>query len=280
MARIAAALEIRHEPLGRPRAGALNGEENGSPSRARGHSYRDSMHSPGSDTSSPDRDQAETDTDNVNLSLGTHNKRPRSVSGSFVEDGDGNPYYYGGTSFLAISNEAADGAHQAAAKSPSPANATIQAADLNEIQDKVAGLLDPNPYVTLAQAPQGTKHNKFWIPPREQSLEIITDYFRSFAWIFPLFSKEKFMRRVEAMYTNLDAEVDVGWLICFLNVIVCGVYGECNNKDELTREYLEGTERMKILQKATKVIWDCIDDTSTLLKPRLLNVQALLMMAS
>ena len=281
MARIAAALEIKHEPAAPRRA--LNDRE-GTPEPRKQHSYRESLE--GSEAkSSPGDTQIQTHVTDAE-SDAPRPQRDRlgmpqqtAIGRQFVSDVEGNAYYYGGASFLAISNEAAESA-QTAAKSPSPSGLSIQPSDVSEIKDKVGMLLDPDAYVTIAQPADKLKDSKFWIPPKEPCMEFIEDYFNGPAWIFPLFDKERFVRQVEDMYANLDAAVDVGWLICYLQVIVFGIYGRLNDKDELARESLQQTVRMKILQKASKVVWGCLDDTSVLLKPRLLNIQALMTMVS
>ena len=270
MARIAAALEIKHEPAAPRRA--LHDPE-GTPEPRKQHSYRESLEGSEAKSSPGDSQLHMGDVDS-----GLPRDRP-GIGRQFVSDVEGNAYYYGGASFLAISNEAAESA-QTAAKSPSPGGLQIQLSDVSEAQDKVGRLLDPDAYVTLAQPADKGKGSKFWIPPKEPCMKFIEDYFNGPAWIFPLFDKERFVRQVEDMYANLDAAVDVGWLICYLQVIVFGIYGRLNDKDEVAREYLRQTERMKILQKASKVVWDCLDDTSVLLKPRLLNIQALMTMVS
>ena len=258
--------------------------------RAQRRTYRESLESSsGSKSPSEQEEVGDIEPDICHLALPSQtqdsaNRAPSAgaQSASFVEDVEGNAHYFGGTSFLAISSEAADGA-QAAAKSPSPSSAAslpIQPGDISQIQEKVGKVLEPDVYVTLAHPPEKLNGRRFWIPPRSHSMKIINDYFNGFAWLFPLFDRKKFMRQAEAMYGNLDTAVDVGWLICYLQTVVCGVYGVLNDKDCLTEEYLKGTERVKILQKASKIVWECIDDTSTLLKPRLLNVQALMMLVS
>jgi len=276
MARIAAALEIKHEPAA-PRRTLHNPE--GTPEPRKQHSYRESLEGPEAKSSPGDSQLHMGDVES-----GAPRDRPgmhqqSSMGRQFVSDVEGNAYYYGGASFLAISNEATESA-QTAAKSPSPGGPSIQPLDISEVQDKVGKLLDSDAYVTLAHPVDKGKGSKFWIPPKEPCMEFIKDYFNGPAWIFPLFDKARFVRQVEDMYANLDAAVDVGWLICYLQVIVFGIYGRLNDKDELTKEYLQQTKRMKILQKASKVVWDCLDDTSILLKPRLLNIQALMTMVS
>ncbi|KAF8427998.1 fungal-specific transcription factor domain-containing protein [Terfezia claveryi] len=276
MARIAAALEIKHEPAA-PRRTLHDSEETPEPRKQ--HSYRESLE--GSEAkSSPGDSQLHMGEVESGLPRDRSGMHQQTAMGrQFVSDVEGNAYYYGGASFLAISNEAAQSV-QTAAKSPSPGRPSIQVSDVSEAQEKVGKLLDPDAYVTLVQPMDKGKGSKFWIPPKEPCMIFIEDYFNGPAWIFPLFDKERFVRQVEDMYANLDAAVDVGWLICYLQVIVFGIYGRLNDKDEVMREYLQQTERMKILQKASKVVWDCLEDTSVLLKPRLLNIQALMAMAA
>lgn len=257
--------------------------------RAQQCTYRESLEPDSDSDSKLPSEQAEGDRDiDPDISHLTLPSQGQDVapsagaqSASFVEDIEGNAHYFGGTSFLAISNEAADGV-QAAAKPPSPSSTSlpIQPSDFSQIQEHVGKVVDPGVYVTLAHPSEKLSGRKFWIPPRSPSIKILNNYFSGFAWLFPLFDRNKFMRRAETMYGNLDTTVDVGWLICYLQTVVCGVYGMLNEKDCLAEEYIKGTERVKILQKASKTVWDCIDDTSTLLKPRLLNVQALMMLVS
>ncbi|KAF8424833.1 fungal-specific transcription factor domain-containing protein, partial [Tirmania nivea] len=275
MARIAAALEIKHEPA--PRR-VLHDPE-GTPEPRKQHSYRESLEGSEAKSSPGDAQSLVADMESGPPRDRPGIPQPTIMHRRFVSDIEGNAYDYRGTSFLAISNEAAESVH-IAANSPSPGGFSIQPSDVSEIQGKVGKLLDPGAYVTLTQPADKGKGSKFWIPPKELCMGFIEDYFNGPAWIFPLFHKERFVRQVEDMYTNLDAAVDVGWLICYLQVIVFGIYGRLNNKDEVTKEYLQQTERMKIMQKASKVVWDCLDDTSILLKPRLLNIQALMTMAA
>jgi len=279
IARIAAALEVKHEPAA-PRQGLYDPE--GTPEPRKQPSYRESLEASEGRSSPVD---AQTHTADVAPDNSRQRRdrpgvpRHSEMDRQFVSDVEGNAYYYGGASLLAISNEAAESA-QTAAKPPSPGGLSIQPEDFSEIQNDVGRLLDPDAYVTLAQPADKGKGSKFWIPPKEPCMKFIEDYFNGPAWIFPLFDKERFMRQVEDMYANLDSAIDAGWLICYLQVVVFGIYGRLNDKDKVTREYSQQTERMKILQKASKVVWDCLEDTSVLLKPRLLNVQALMTMVS
>lgn len=292
LALIAAALEIKNGQSGRLRV--RNREKSHQihthSVRAQQHTYRESLESDSDSKSTSEQEEIKgIEPDICHLALPgqdqeVENRAPSAGAqpASFVEDIEGNAHYFGGTSFLAISSEAVDGA-QAAARSPSAssvASLPIRHGDLSQIQADVGKVLDPDAYVMLAHPPEKLNGRKFWIPPRNPSMKIINDYFNGFTWLFPLFDRKKFMRQAEAMYGNLDTAVDVGWLICYLQTVVCGVYGALNDKDCLAKEYLKGTERVKILQKASKAVWDCIDDTSTLLKPRLLNVQALMMLVS
>lgn len=289
MARIAAALEIKHEPALQRRPFV---DYEASPNSRRPDSYRESFDSASEAKSSPgdkEMDMTDMESDSTRLGVrfrdqGVQARSSSLLSGrSLVEDGEGNAYYHGGTSFLAISSEAAEGA-EAAGRSPAPsatAAMPVRPTDLIEIQENVGRLLDHHSHVTvLAHPATKSKDRKFWVPPRQVSIKIIDGYFESPAWIFPLYIQEEFMRRVDAMYANLDAAVDMGWLICYLQVIVFGIYGALNDKDEVAREYAQCTERIKIMQKASKVVWDCLEDTAVLLEPKLLNVKALMMMVS
>ncbi|TGZ79973.1 hypothetical protein EX30DRAFT_66309 [Ascodesmis nigricans] len=202
-----------------------------------------------------------------------------------VEDQKGNTQYMGPSSLLTITSEAGkifSERMRAGGLAPSADGGTGELETigaLNKLSLVSSNVGHRFPYYGHQDMRNGAEnHGTMEVPSKEEAMLLVEEFFRVVHLWFPIFEPVKFKREVEEFYRDPEQGCkDRGWMGCFYNVMLFGLYNRlaimprANDEDRKARKQVG--ERVRTYYYNG---WKAIDDIDVFLGPRLRNVQALL----
>lgn len=115
------------------------------------------------------------------------------------------------------------------------------------------------------------------LPPRFVLESILDAFLQELNSILPIFARSSFLEAIRIQYGPQQERIDPAWTTCFNNVILQMLTVKANaGTGRTTRNTMDETLRLAFLTNAQR----CYTNLERLLKPRVVNVQALLSMVS
>ena len=121
------------------------------------------------------------------------------------------------------------------------------------------------------------------LPPREVLEAKVESYFSQANSILPVFRKSAFCENIQRIYTAATDQADIAWIICFNNIILQTLSADTiQHPDESDESHVtqRNSPEKELLQPLLVNYRRGLKRTDRLLEPKLVNVQALLLMVS